>query len=139
MDYCWLAGFIDATGTIGIRLGEKQFQPYIAIFSNRKDRLEELKVLFPRFSIPYYISRRTYMSQIVSIQGVYETLDGILPFLRILRNIGEKVLELCRSRLNHGEYSIRELQLVREIISLSDYQGSVSKRIETLEKYLGDR
>jgi len=139
MDYCWLAGFIDATGTIGIRLGEKQFQPYIALFSNRKDRLEELKVLFPRFSIPYYISRRTYMSQIVSIQGVYETLDGILPFLRILRNIGEKVLELCRSRLNHGEYSIRELQLVREIISLSDYQGSVSKRIETLEKYLGDR
>lgn len=134
----WLAGVVDFNGHIGMRLGRRQLQPYIAIYSRKRENLEMLREMWPDFSLPIYVSKNLYMCQIVSIRGALRLLTGILNKMYILHNPAELTVEFCKSRLSHpnGKYTLPELQLVRRIITLTSRPASLEQRLEVLEQWV---
>lgn len=134
----WLAGVLDFNGTVGIRLGSRQLQPYIAVYNRRRDHLEQLREVWPDFSIPVFVSRNIYMSQIVSIRGTLKILQSTLPHLNHLHDVAENVIAFCEARLEHPneKYNIRELQLARGIVEATSRPSSLTRRLEALKKWL---
>jgi len=133
----WLAGVLDFNGTIGIRLGSRQMQPYIAVYSRRSDYLDDLREVWPDFSVPIFVSRNLYMSQIVSIQGTLKILQSTQPHLNHLHDVSKIVIEFCESRLEHPneKYSIHELQLARDIVEATSRPSAVVRRLEVLKRW----
>ncbi len=134
----WLAGVLDFNGTAGIRLGTRQLQPYIAVYSRRHNYLSQLREVWPEFSVPVFISRNLYMSQIVSIRGTLKILQSTLPHLNHLHDVAESIITFCEARLEHPneKYSVYELQLARDIVKITSRPSSLVRRLEVLEKWL---
>jgi len=134
----WLAGVLDFNGTLGIRLGSRQMQPYIAVYSKNKEYLEQLRDLWPDFSVPVFVSRNLYMSQIVSISGTLKMLEEVFPYLYRLSDVAETIVKFCKSRLDHPneKYSIYELQLAQEVIEKTSRPGNLTRRLEVLDKWV---
>lgn len=134
----WLVGVVDFNGHIGMRLGKRQLQPYIMIYSRKRGNLKMLREVWPDFSLPIYVSKNLYMSQIVSIRGMLRLLNLVLPRMHILHNVGGLTVEFCKSRLQHvnEKYTLPELQLVRRIITLTSRPASLEQRLEVLEQWL---
>ena len=134
----WLAGVLDFNGSISIRLGKVQLQPYVAIYSRKRNYLEWLREMYPNFSRPANISKNLFMIQIVSIRGTYDLLSSVLPHLNILREIARKVVRFCEMRLNHinTTYDLAELQLVQEIVKLTSRPSSLPQRLAVIEQWL---
>ena len=134
----WLAGVIDFNGHIGVRLGSRQLQPYISIYSRKRENLEWLREIHPDFSLPILIGKRLFMSQIVSISGMRDLLSKLDGKLMILHRPAELVLEFCNLRLEHSNesYNLRELQLVAEVIKLTSRKSTLDQRLEALEQWV---
>jgi len=134
----WLAGVLDFNGTVGIRLGSRQLQPYIAVYNRRSDYLDQLREVWPDFSVPVFVSRNLYMSQIVSIRGTLRILQSTLPHLNHLHDIAEDVIAFCEARLEHPneKYTIHELQLAKGIVEVTSRPSAVVRRLEVLKKWL---
>ena len=134
----WLAGVLDFNGTVGIRLGSRQLQPYLAVYSRRHDYLNQLREVWADISVPIFVSRNLYMSQIVSIRGTLRILKSTLPHLNHLHDVASVIIKFCESRLEHPneKYSIYELQLVRDIVKATSRPSTMPRRLEVLEKWL---
>lgn len=135
---CWLAGVLDFCGKIGVRLGRKQLQPYIAIYSRKKEYLVWLREIFPEFSQPVLISKNLHMSQVVSIRGTLKILRMVAPHLYIQNEVSAKVVNFCEMRLTHlnEPYNLAELQLIREVVIMTSRRSTVEKRLAVLEQWL---
>jgi len=133
----WLAGVLDFNGSIGIRTGARQIQPYIAIYTRHREYLEQLREVWPGFSPPMFITRNVFMSQIVSIRGTLNILEKTQPYLNRLYEIAETVIKFCRSRLEHinVRYTIYELQLVEDVLRKTARPATLTRRLEVLEQW----
>lgn len=133
----WLAGVVDFNGHIGVRLGSRQLQPYVSIYSRNRDNLEMLREVWPDFSNPIFMSRNLFMSQIVSISGTKRLLDRVGDGLMILGDPARLALEFCNLRLGHlnQPYNLRELQIVEELIRITSRKSTLDRRLQTLEKW----
>ena len=134
----WLAGVLDFNGTVGMRLGSRQLQPYIAVYNRKRDYLDQLREVWPEFSAPVFVSRNLYMSQIVSIKGTLKILRDTLPHLNHLHDVAKKVIAFCEARLEHPneKYNIHELQLAGDIVKATSRPSALVRRLEVLEKWL---
>ena len=132
-----LAIILDFNGSIGIRLGRTQLQPYIIIYSNHRDCLDWLRFEQSEFSVPRQVNRLTWMSQVVSISGVHKVLDGIIGYLNRLEDVGALALRFCKLRLDHPteKYNLGELQIIEDIIRATARPSSMKRRLEVLEKW----
>ncbi len=136
-DDCRLAGILDFNGKMGFRFGKKQLQPYLAIYMDDPGKLHWLRMLEPSFSQPAFVSRNTYMSQIISISGVQNLLNRTLDKLEILHPVAEKVMRFCDLRLKHPneKYTLGELQLVQEIVRMTSRPAAVERRLRVLKEW----
>lgn len=134
----WLAGVIDFNGHIGVRLGTRQLQPYISIYSRKRRSLEMIREIWPDFSYPALLSRNLFMSQIVSISGAKKLLDMVGGELMILHEPAKLALEFCNLRLGHPteSYTLRELQIVEDLIRTTSRQSTLDQRLEALEQWV---
>lgn len=133
----WLAGVLDFNGSIGIRTGMRQIQPYIAIYSRNKKYLEDLRQVWTGFSSPMFVTRNLFMSQVVSIRGTLNILEKTQPYLNRLYEIAETVIKFCKSRLEHinVKYTIYELQLVEDVLRKTARPAALTRRLEVLEQW----
>ncbi len=132
-----LATILDFNGSVGIRLGSKQLQPYIVIYSKHRGCLDWLYDMYPGFSHPVQVNRKLHMIQVVSLRGVKKILGDTLPYLQRLDEVGEIALKFCSSRLEHPTvpYSLGELQIIRNIIIQTSRPSAMKRRLEVLEKW----
>ena len=132
-----LATIVDFNGSIGVRLGSRQLQPYIIIYSKHRDCLDWLYDMHPEFSHPVQVNRKLHMIQVISLRGVKKILDDTLPYLQRLDETGEIALKFCNSRLDHPTvpYSLGELQMIRNIIIQTSRPSAIKRRLTILEKW----
>ena len=132
-----LAAVLDVNAQINVRLAQTQIQPFIRIYHREKERLDWFREKHPEFSKPSFVSRNTFMTQLISIEGIHSVLDTSLPYLDYIYPIAKKTLDYCDSRLSHPNqpYSPYELKLVKEIITMSSEKNTMVKRLRRLNNY----
>ena len=132
-----LATVLDFNGSVNVRLGSKQLQPYVIVYSRHRECLDWLHNFYPEFSHPVQVNRKLHMIQVVSLRGVKKILDDTLSYLQRLDEIGEITLKFCNSRLEHPTvpYSLGELQMIRDIVVQTSRPSAVKRRLTVLEKW----
>lgn len=132
-----LASVLDMNGKINVRLGLNQIQPFIRIYHREKERLDWFRERYPDFSKPSIVSRNTFMTQLISIEGIHSVLDTSLPYIEYIYPIAQKTFDYCESRLSHPNqpYTPHELKLVKSIINMSTQDSKILNRLRRLENY----
>ena len=112
----YIAGLIDTLGTIGIRSGREQIQPYILIRHKSKAFIDDIAKTLS-FGRTYHYGGRYYACQCFGVQKVYDILSQCIDFLNYRKKVANLVLRFCTSRLNNSyqPLTLSELKLVSEI------------------------
>ena len=116
MHEAYIAGLIDAMGTIGIRNGKEQIQPYILIRHKSKVFVNNIAKLIG-FGKTFHYGGRYYACQCFGTKTVCDILTNCVNFLQYRKKVAELVLKFCTSRLNNSyqPLNVYELKLVNEI------------------------
>lgn len=132
----WLTGLIEGDGSIVIYhfKNPPSLQPQIIITNTNKELIEKVRsVLGAFYKVGLTIgrvpetNRKIYRIFVRSRGGVISILKNTLPHLIAKREVGEKVLEFCDSRIktlraagsNHAPYTEKEWELYWEVKELN--------------------
>ena len=137
----YIAGFIDADGSISILKDRNCYKPIVTISNCDKAVLEYIKGLVDSGSIstkkPRKINHRVSYSLAIVYNKALELLNICLPYLRTKLPQAQAVLKWKTVVKINGKYTIEELNtrnsLIKEVHMLNTYgkKGIKTSQIET--------
>ncbi|MBA7610085.1 hypothetical protein ES703_17290 [subsurface metagenome] len=129
-DLAYLAGYIDADGTIGLHYHKKkkEYQPKLEITASRRDILEELQAIAGCEGYIATVSRpdkskRDYSRLMYSARRAFKVCELVQPYLRLkgaqailLIQIGDFILKHWqRKNVNRNAYYIPRYEEMKRL------------------------
>lgn len=127
-DCLYYGGLLDGEGTITLKKQRVGYVPRITIYNNDKPVLDYLHKIF-KYSYVYPRKVRStnhkesFVFEIIGYDDCGDFLKTILPYLRIKRAVGSKVLEFINGRNKFTSYTDEEIQLIQDI-RLLNHRGT---------------
>lgn len=147
VDYAYIAGFLDADGTITVtegrttKKGVRMLAPIVAIYNGHRGTLEWMQNIFnglgriyekPRPKKKYTMCSYLYLR---NQEEMYKVLPKLIPYLRRKKKQAELLLLYLKSRFKRMRWKHRRNRLTRHLPT-SDYELYLATQIrEENKKY----